>query len=42
VEVLAEYDGRPVVVRQDNVLLAAFHPELAGDDRLHRMLLEGA
>jgi pyridoxal 5'-phosphate synthase pdxT subunit len=41
VEVLAEYDGRPVVVRQGSVLLAAFHPELAGDDRLHRLLLEG-
>ncbi len=37
VEVLASHDGRPVVVRQDEVVLASFHPELAGDDRLHRL-----
>jgi pyridoxal 5'-phosphate synthase pdxT subunit len=42
VEVLARYDGRPVVVRQGSVLLAAFHPEIAGDDRLHRLFLEGS
>jgi len=42
VEVLAEYDGRPVAVRQGSVILTAFHPELAGDDRLHRLLLEDA
>ena len=41
VDVLAEYDGRPVAVRQGSVLLAAFHPEIAGDDRLHRLFLEG-
>jgi 5'-phosphate synthase pdxT subunit len=28
-----------VVVRQDNALAAAFHPELAGDARLHQLLL---
>ena len=39
VEVLATYDGRPVVVRQGAITLAAFHPELAGDDRLHRLAL---
>jgi 5'-phosphate synthase pdxT subunit len=39
VEVLAEAAGHPVVVRQGNVLAAAFHPELTGDDRLHRLLL---
>lgn len=27
--------GEPVLVRQGNVLAASFHPELAGDDRLH-------
>jgi len=36
VEVLARHGGRPVVVRQGPVVLASFHPELAGDDRLHR------
>jgi pyridoxal 5'-phosphate synthase pdxT subunit len=40
VRVLAEHDGRPVVVEQDHLLAAAFHPELAGDPRLHRRLLE--
>jgi len=35
VEVLAEVDGHPVVVRRDHVLAAAFHPEVTGDDRLH-------
>ncbi|MCA1831519.1 MAG: pyridoxal 5'-phosphate synthase glutaminase subunit PdxT [Actinomycetota bacterium] len=40
VEVLAEYDGRPVAVRQGAVLLTAFHPEIAGDDRVHRMFVE--
>ncbi len=35
VEVLAEVDGHPVVVRQGNLLASAFHPEITGDDRLH-------
>jgi pyridoxal 5'-phosphate synthase pdxT subunit len=39
VEVLAELDGRPIVVRQGNLLAAAFHPEIAGDSRLHELLL---
>jgi 5'-phosphate synthase pdxT subunit len=42
VEVLAEVDGHPVAVRQGNVVAVAFHPELAGDDRLHAWLLERA
>lgn len=39
VEVLAELGGEPVAVRQGNVILAAFHPELTRDDRLHRLFL---
>ncbi|WP_254839666.1 pyridoxal 5'-phosphate synthase glutaminase subunit PdxT [Natronomonas marina] len=35
VEVLAEFDGRPVAVRQDNVVGTAFHPELTDDSRIH-------
>jgi 5'-phosphate synthase pdxT subunit len=35
VEVLAEFDGRPVAVRQGPVLGTAFHPELTGDSRMH-------
>ena len=42
VEVMAEHDGGPVVVRQGTVLAAAFHPEMAGDPRLHARLLEMA
>ena len=39
VEVLAEVDGRPVLCRQGTVLVAAFHPELSGDLRLHQAFL---
>jgi 5'-phosphate synthase pdxT subunit len=35
VEVLAEFDGRPVAVRQGPVVGTAFHPELTGDSRMH-------
>jgi pyridoxal 5'-phosphate synthase pdxT subunit len=39
VEVLGSVDDRPVAIRQGNVLAVAFHPELAGEKRLHEMLL---
>ncbi len=42
VEVLAEVDGHPVAVRQGEVTAVAFHPELTGDARLHRRLIEAA
>ena len=42
VEILAAYDGRPVLVRQGTLVAAAFHPEIAGDSRLHRALLDSA
>ena len=35
VAVLASVDGRPVAVRQGNVLGTSFHPELTDDPRLH-------
>ena len=35
VEALARLDGEPVLVRQGHVLAATFHPEIAGDARLH-------
>jgi 5'-phosphate synthase pdxT subunit len=35
VEVLAEVEGHPVAVRQDNVLAVAFHPEIAHESRIH-------
>jgi 5'-phosphate synthase pdxT subunit len=41
VEVLAELeDGRIVAARQGHFLATAFHPELTGDDRFHRLFLE--
>ncbi len=33
-------DGRIVAVRQGNLLATAFHPELAGDLRVHRLFVE--
>jgi 5'-phosphate synthase pdxT subunit len=39
VEVLAEHEGRPVVVREGRLLGATFHPEMAGDPGLHEQLL---
>ncbi len=40
VEVLAEHDGVPILARQGNVLVSSFHPEIAGDPRLHRSFVE--
>ena len=39
VEVLGSVDDRPVAIRQGNVIAVAFHPELAGETRLHQLLL---
>jgi 5'-phosphate synthase pdxT subunit len=39
VEVLGSVEDHPVAIRQGNVLAVSFHPELAGDVRLHEMLL---
>lgn len=40
VEVLAERDGEPVLLRDGRVLVAAFHPELTDDRRIHERFLE--
>jgi 5'-phosphate synthase pdxT subunit len=43
VEVLANHDAHPVLLRQGTIWAATFHPELSGDLRLHqRFLTEGA
>lgn len=39
VEVLARHDGHGVFVRERNVMGTSFHPELSGDDRVHRYFL---
>ncbi|MFG3498530.1 pyridoxal 5'-phosphate synthase glutaminase subunit PdxT [Streptomyces sp. NPDC047928] len=40
VEVVAEYDGHIVAVRQGNALATSFHPELTGDHRMHALFVE--
>ena len=39
VEVLAEVDGHPVLVRQGRLMASTFHPEMTPDARLHEMFL---
>ncbi len=40
VQVIGQLNGEPVLVQQNNVLAASFHPELAGDARMHRYFLD--
>ena len=40
VEVLAEHDGEPVLLRHGRFLVASFHPELTEDTRVHELFLE--
>jgi pyridoxal 5'-phosphate synthase pdxT subunit len=40
VEVLAEHEGEPVLVRDGRFLVASFHPELTDDTRVHERFLE--
>jgi 5'-phosphate synthase pdxT subunit len=40
VEVLADVDGRPVLCRQGPITVAAFHPELSDDLRIHARFLK--
>ena len=40
VEVLAEHEDEPVLLRQGRFLVASFHPELTGDTRVHERFLE--
>jgi 5'-phosphate synthase pdxT subunit len=40
VDVLAQLDGVPVLVRHDSVLSCSFHPELTRDRRVHRLFVE--
>jgi len=40
VEVLAQRDGSPALVRQGGVMAATFHPELSSDRRVHRLFVE--
>ncbi len=40
VEVLAELDGEPVLLREGRLLVASFHPELTDDTRVHERFLD--
>jgi 5'-phosphate synthase pdxT subunit len=40
VELLAEHDGEPVLLRDGRFLVASFHPELTDDTRVHARFLE--
>jgi 5'-phosphate synthase pdxT subunit len=40
VEVIAERDGAPVLVRQGDLLAATFHPELSSDRRVHQLFVD--
>ena len=39
VEILAEVDGHAVLARAGRILVAAFHPELTDDTRIHELFL---
>jgi pyridoxal 5'-phosphate synthase pdxT subunit len=40
VEVLAELEGEPVLLREGRFLVASFHPELTDDTRVHELFLD--
>jgi 5'-phosphate synthase pdxT subunit len=40
VEVLAQLDGEPVLLRDGRYVVASFHPELTEDTRVHELFLE--
>ena len=40
VEILAEFEGHPVAVRSDHLFATSFHPELTGDNRIHKFFIE--
>ena len=40
VDILAEHGGHGVFVRSGNVIGTSFHPELTGDDRVHRYFVD--
>jgi 5'-phosphate synthase pdxT subunit len=40
VTILATVEGHPVAIRQNNLLATSFHPELTGDNRVHRYFID--
>jgi 5'-phosphate synthase pdxT subunit len=39
VDILAEYDKYPILVKENNILAATFHPELTKDTRIHEIFI---
>jgi len=39
VEILAEYEGKIIAARQNNILVSSFHPELTDDVRFHKYFI---
>ena len=39
-EILSEYKNSPVMIKQDNLLITTFHPELTEDTRIHEYFLK--
>ena len=42
VEILSEHKNNPVMLRQNNLLITTFHPELTNDTRVHEYFLNMA
>lgn len=40
VQILSKFDGKIVAVRQENIIGTSFHPEISGDNRMHRLFIE--
>ena len=40
VEIIAQFNNKIVGVRQGNLIGTSFHPELSGDDRIHRQFIK--
>jgi 5'-phosphate synthase pdxT subunit len=40
VQILSKFNGKIVAVQQENIIGTSFHPELSGDNRMHRLFIE--
>jgi len=40
VQILSKFDGKIVAVQQENIIGTSFHPEISGDNRIHRLFIE--
>jgi len=40
VQILCEFDGKPVMARQDNLFVTTFHPEITNDLRIHKYFID--